>query len=527
MNIVIGSGPAGVAAAAALVRQGAPVTMLDAGGDLEADARQVVDRLAASPPEHWNAGDVRRLRGPLRYNPEGAPLKLAFGSDYPYRDVDRLQPVDATGVDAYRALATGGLSTLWGATVLPFTAADLSGWPLSEARMRAHYETALQLTGLAGRDDALSALYPLLVPPTELEPSAQAQSVATRADAHASVLARQNVYVGRARLAVAQPGPAGGGCRYCGLCLYGCPWDLIYSAATTLRAELLAEPSFRHVQGVLVRRLSEDGGTVRVAAVSRDTGTPREFEATRVYLAAGAIGSTTILLASLGATGRPILLRQSDHFLLLLWLQESMRGVSDAPLHTLSQLFIEILDQSVSSHGVHLQLYTYNDFYPRMARDRLGALYPMLAPLVTRALERIAVIKGYLHSDESAAIRAVLDAGPEPATLRLEPVPSSRAAGTVRRVEALLRRNRRRLGAAPIPFARRMGRPGSSVHVGGSFPMRRSPAEFESDVLGRPSGFERVHVVDSTVFPTLPAAPPTLTAMANAIRIARETAPGH
>jgi len=29
-----------------------------------------------------------------------------------------------------------------------------------------------------------------------------------------------------------------------------------------------------------------------------------------------------------------------------------------------------------------------------------------------------------------------------------------------------------------------------------------------------------VHVVDTSVFPTLPAAPPTLTVMANALRIA-------
>jgi len=50
--------------------------------------------------------------------------------------------------------------------------------------------------------------------------------------------------------------------------------------------------------------------------------------------------------------------------------------------------------------------------------------------------------------------------------------------------------------------------------------MRSHPAGLESDVLGRPVGFTRVHAVDSTVFPTVPAAPPTLTIMANAYRIA-------
>ena len=50
--------------------------------------------------------------------------------------------------------------------------------------------------------------------------------------------------------------------------------------------------------------------------------------------------------------------------------------------------------------------------------------------------------------------------------------------------------------------------------------MRHQPSEFETDVLGRPAGLHRVHVVDSTVFPTVPAPTITLTAMANAHRIA-------
>jgi choline dehydrogenase-like flavoprotein len=52
--------------------------------------------------------------------------------------------------------------------------------------------------------------------------------------------------------------------------------------------------------------------------------------------------------------------------------------------------------------------------------------------------------------------------------------------------------------------------------------MRQRPREFESDLLGRPYRFERLHLVDATAFPTLPAAPPTLTIMANAMRIASE-----
>jgi choline dehydrogenase-like flavoprotein len=49
--------------------------------------------------------------------------------------------------------------------------------------------------------------------------------------------------------------------------------------------------------------------------------------------------------------------------------------------------------------------------------------------------------------------------------------------------------------------------------------MRSKPGPFETDILGRPHGMSRVHVVDASVFPTLPATTITLSVMANAHRI--------
>ena len=65
---------------------------------------------------------------------------------------------------------------------------------------------------------------------------------------------------------------------------------------------------------------------------------------------------------------------------------------------------------------------------------------------------------------------------------------------------------------------------GRGYHSGGSFPMREHPASLESDLLGRPHGFSRVHIADATSFPTIPATTITMSAMANAHRIGWETA---
>jgi choline dehydrogenase-like flavoprotein len=54
--------------------------------------------------------------------------------------------------------------------------------------------------------------------------------------------------------------------------------------------------------------------------------------------------------------------------------------------------------------------------------------------------------------------------------------------------------------------------------------MREHPSGLSSDVLGRPCGAERIHVVDSSVFPSIASTTIAFTAMANAHRIATEVA---
>jgi choline dehydrogenase-like flavoprotein len=74
--------------------------------------------------------------------------------------------------------------------------------------------------------------------------------------------------------------------------------------------------------------------------------------------------------------------------------------------------------------------------------------------------------------------------------------------------------------AVPVDPLLQIGLPGKSFHVGGSFPMTARPGELESDVLGRPAGMRRVHVVDAAAFPSIPATTITLSVMANAARVA-------
>ena len=518
MNYVVGSGPAGISCATALLRQGHRVTLLDAGVRMEPERRAIVAELSGSAPTAWKPAHLDALRRGLSVAGSRVPDKRAYGSDFTFQDVERYLPMTSRGTDVRPSLAAGGLSNVWGAAILPYRAADLAGWPIGIADLESHYDAVTSwMPTSAGSDDGLSTEYRLHAPtPDALRPSRQAADLLRHLEAHAEALHRDGYRFGRSRLAVrAVPSPQGPGCVYCGLCLYGCPYGLIYNAADTLDT-LRSHPQFSYEADVVVRRVHESGTRVLIDAESRTDGAPRQFEGGRAYLAGGVLGTTRIVLESMEAYDRPVLVRDSQYFLLPLMSRRRARAIDEEPLHTLAQAFIEIDNPRVSRYNVHLQVYTYNDWF-----DRAVGLSWLPSRLREEAIGRLLVVQGYLHSDESTPItmRVQRPAADRPAQVTLESVRSAATTRAVKRVAGSLVRHARALGAIALTPLLQICAAGRGYHCGGTLPMRARPGPYETDTLGRPRGFARVHVVDASSFPTIPAGPITLSVMANAHRI--------
>ena len=301
--------------------------------------------------------------------------------------------------------------------------------------------------------------------------------------------------------------------------MYGCPYELIFNSAHLL-PKLRRDPRFAYRPGVIVQRVVETGEGVAVCGIDKATGRPLRFAGQRAYLGAGVVNSTRIVLESLEAYDTPLEMADSCYFLVPWVTARGSRAVTSEPLHTLAQLFFEILDPAISTHTVHLQLYTYNDLYIGAIRKLLGPAYRALRPLLDGVLGRLHILQGYLHSTESPSIQVRLTGRGDQSALVL----TSRGATREHRarigaVLSKLWRHRRHLGGCPIAPMLNIADPGRGFHGGGTIPMRREPRPFQCDILGRPYGFRRLHLVDATAFPTIPATTITLSVMANAHRI--------
>ncbi len=515
VNYVVGSGPAGVACAQALVNRGLPVTMLDAGVELEPHLKNVVDDLGSKPRSEWDPKAVESVRRPIKLTSHGISWKSSFGSSFPYRDAPIHIPIEGRGVEAVTSLAKGGLSNVWGATALPYRASDLAEWPIEIAELAPHYEAATRILGVVGQRDRMEAEFPLYgLTEQPLRSGRQASALLADLESCASTLRAGGYLFGHSRLAV-----AASDCVYCGLCQYGCPYRLVYNAASTLE-RLRERGSLRYIPDVIVERVDESGDSVRISGWSRSTGERLAYKGSRVFLACGALPTTKILLTSLDAYDKALTMLDSQSFIFPMMRFRSVPGVIDEDLYTLAQVFVELADPALTERMIHLQICTFNHNYLDALRDILGPLNRLSRWLVPPIVGRLLIVQGFMHSDQSVRIRTVLRRDGARNTLTLEAIPNESTARAINAVLASLTRHRRCFRALPLARALRVREPGGSFHIGGTFPMRAEPGAFESDRLGRPTGFARVHAVDATIFPTIPGVPIVYSVAANAHRIA-------
>ena len=523
MNLVVGSGPSGVAAALALLERGQPVTMLDVGRELEPERAELPRRLAGLAYEDWPVADREWLAAIDGPRVGGYPRKTTFGSDFAYREEPDLMPLDVREAEILISFARGGLSNIWGANLLSFGASDLGGWPIDEQALAPAYRAVLRHVPLsAARGDDFEAMLPLHR--DDLEPrflSSQAERMLADLDRHRDALHRRGVRFGPSRLGVwTRPGHDHAACVRCGFCMHGCPLDVIYCSSQTL-TRLSENPLFRYQPGLYVERFRETDRGVEVDAIRTGDRAPVRFQGQRLFLGCGCYSTARIVMQSLDRYGYRMSMHESQYFLIPMLHRHSFPHAPEERLQTLSQICLRLSDPEVCAHDVQMLIYTYSPLY-RAALERSIARF--LPPLKHALLGRLLALQGYLHSDVSPRLGLSLRrdaAGPPVLEVRGQRHPETMQ--VVRRIEARLRGLARELVAMPIPFSTMVAPPGKSYHGGATFPMSREPGGHQSDLVGRPFKLGRVHVVDASVFPNIPATNLTLTVMANAYRIAAES----
>ena len=276
---------------------------------------------------------------------------------------------------------------------------------------------------------------------------------------------------------------------------------------------MIASPNFTYQSGAIVVAFEETATGVLVRLKSGDTVT-----GTRLFIGAGVLETARIALNSMPETNQTLTMLDSQHSLVpLLHHWRTDRRPDAMPLTTLPQVFLEMDLPELSPHLVHSQIYTWNENFARDLITNYGFGLGFTSPLLRALARRLIVAQVFLHSDHSARVALALG-GDGKLTTGIQKNPKTEI--ILKAAQKQLGRSLSKAGLHMLGFAARPGTVGSSFHVGGTLPMATTPQGHQTDPLGRPNGLQRVHVVDASVFPSIPATTITFSVMANAHRIA-------
>jgi choline dehydrogenase-like flavoprotein len=521
--LIIGAGPAAAGVALALSADpDVEVRVIDVGGRLEPDNDAARLRMAATGPEEWSSSDVRIVsQMAQRTDGNSLPEKRNFGSDFPFHDFGQLEGVSGEGAVNTHVVsgAYGGFSTTWGAQAMVYSAASFNDWPFPRTELEADYRAILSQIPYAGEQDDLAEYHPLWGDADHLPSlSENAARILDAYARHRVQVRRRGVIVGRARLAL-----RGSACVSCGLCMTGCPYSYVYSAAQTFD-QLIAEKKITYAGGYLALRLGENDGGPFVEVRNLATGAIETMHADKIFVACGAIGTTRLVGSSLDMFSEPIHFQESPQFVMPFASIRAHSAITQDNSFTLNQFNLLLPFDEAGKDLVQIHGYPYNDAMDDAVPQILKT--PAMRTIRAMVLKRLTVGLGYLPSWWTPGFDVTLE---RPASSgELAPVnvgPSAHDTGQsskrLRAVNARLLRVAPFLGVAPVLPMVSLSAPGKSYHFGGSFPHATNPSGRESDVLGRVDAWRSIHLVDASVFPTVSATTFTLTIMANAHRIAR------
>lgn len=303
-------------------------------------------------------------------------------------------------------------------------------------------------------------------------------------------------------------------CTLCGNCLIGCPNEYIYNAEFNLTS-LNKYPNFHYVDQRRCISFVESATEVSINCtdtLSNRTEETITYRANRVILAAGPLSTTEILSTSLDLkTNIKLITSQlfsfaalaKNPFNIVRKANRNNIGVSEAFLYENNTIRPNIFLQLYSSNRVLRYYGAQNRWISMIIENNTGTILDKL----------LIACQGYLDSNNSQILNFYNLGNGKPIELSST---SAQPKPDFSDIKALFNQTGYKLGPIKIHDA------AEGYHFGGSFPIKTNGDKYSSDILGRPKDLSRIHIIDASVLPFIPAGPFTTLVLWNALRIVRK-----
>jgi hypothetical protein len=312
-------------------------------------------------------------------------------------------------------------------------------------------------------------------------------------------------------------------CKFCGYCSSGCSFDSIYKAEFDIR-EFIDRDLIEYRSNVQVLSITDSIDGVSLIGRNALTGESLSVSSEKLFLAAGAVGTAKILLQSKKIFGHQVAIRRTGGFIEP-FISIARHEIEWPNVNTQTSLYLDFVESSVSTNWVHAQISLPNEIVLAKLGLEHGTIHSVRGKIARMIASHLVFAIVNTHSDFGPVYNVKLERDAlngEGQILSSQYFPQH-AKDMQRLLNRRLKRILRRKGMVGIDLLQQDSVAAAGYHFGASFPMKAVPKDMtDTDVLGRPFGWQNVHVVDTSVLPNIPGTTVGLLTMANAHRIASE-----
>jgi hypothetical protein len=491
---IIGSGAAAMGVLIALRQRKslAPkITMFDIG--IPVSDTSVANVSSHSSVQVEGLGELySALRGKFGY--VFPPPKTMFGAVPKKQMFSNKQYV-------WRSEHFGGLTNFWGGGMFPFTERELTHWPITAKDLEPWYEKVADNVGISGKQDGLNAYFGdgfVNRPSVRVVPAIERLEALIAGFSDSS--SQYDLISGTSRLALETREEHEHACQYLGRCMTGCPSNSVFSASQYINNQLSSGFVEKYIEG-RVSRVDR-----RTITVKSQTGIKKYGKFDLVFLAAGCIGTTEIVMRSLGLSKGPVM-RDSQVISFPILGLDGDSG-ANAGHFPLSNLTIGCLDKQDRSQFIQGSVYPFQDHFWKYFLP--ARCWPIVGAVANQMRWRILFARFVLPTDFDR-LYAFEMAGERLTMVPLQVKDTSEVISKLWSDMKLLMnwKNGRVLPLRPICQ-------GTSSHYSSTLPY--GGKVLDVGIQGKIE--EGTYVMDSSVFVDSPSISPTFTIMANAARMA-------
>jgi hypothetical protein len=502
---VIGSGLSSLGAVLALVDLGIKPVIFDAGSLDDTAIPEKFNHLRNITPDKWSLEDKKNLSETLNAKISKIPSKFSFGDSGVYGNLSDIYRGEK--IPPYSHFF-GGFSHVWGGSALITPKEELLAWPITYEELLKYFEKAIKALPYAASSSDLDEHFGKPLQDNSLNLSIKDSAILNKLKSKLDGQA----HVGQSRLLVYTNGE--NKCMYCGFCMTGCVYSSIFKSSFMIK-NLIEAGKVEYKSSYILNQVTEDNGKIKLM-FRRKTGenfSSEEFE--KVYLATGAVETTRIVLNSIKSIETVELHGRGSYVTPLInlskWPGEWPR------VNTLPGIFVEFLEKKRMT-WTHIQISNQNE----LVYKALGFF---------KDTKFVKIKKLMINRVSTLMINSSQEYGVTYRFKRLSNKPNqfevifsgkgSRINFLINTLKYILKISLA-IKAVPIVFFTKINK--NTYHIGGSFPMvNEINKENQADNLGRLAQFTNIHIVDSSIFPSIPSTTIGLLLVANAWRITEKS----